>query len=722
MECNRFASMIMRRLTFFLLFFSWLPQAGMQAQTFQERETSVANTAMTVNNLSMIGNAFKGIFRTGSGSAEWPRGSAIEHAFQGGLWVGGKVDGQIRVTTAYLDNPDGYDCGTSGYELTPKSTGGLQIRSSLPTSANYDPKKAISHEDLYATATDENIFCLNESGQPSGTPIPEHTPLGIEVDMEFYNWSFTYANFFVIGNFTIRNVGDNVIDSVYVGYLTNGVVRNTNVTPAGQGGSAFYNKGGNGYLKNLTMAYDWDRRGDPNESGTYFAQKYLGSSDKTGERILGQDNFQANYNVWIFQATSGSLCYLFPGRGSASEPSKYERLINGLEDNPCWDSIPSGGADCGCAGNLDPNNDLSLQEQIGQPGNRSNMVSTGPYATLQPGDSIQFTMAFLFANQTNLPASPREFNPDNDSTRVQLRQNAQVVQSIYDNDFQLPEPPPTPFTFFKVQDGKVIVEWSDNAEVVPDPQTNELDFEGYRLYITDFAYDVDKGAEGSRDPVSNLSLLKAWDMEDNDLFYDNGFTDIRHPNPYDTTIQIGGMDSTIRVAYRYEIDMLQNGWQYGVALTVFDRGNPNIESLESAPSNTMKQVFPGTQPNGSLSEANAPYVYPNPYYAGASWEGSSIFPEDRRLNFANLPANCTIKIFTPAGDVIDEIEHSSGTYTGNSPWYDRYSDQENAVFAGGEHSWNLISADNQIISRGIYLYTIEQNDKIVYRGKFVVIK
>ena len=170
-----------------------------------------------------------------------------------------------------------------------------------------------------------------------------------------------------------------------------------------------------------------------------------------------------------------------------------------------------------------------------------------------------------------------------------------------------------------------------------------------------------------------------------------------------------------------------NGWQYAVAVTAFDRGDEqsNLESLESAPSANDYRVFPGKEAVSDMDEFE-PFVYPNPYYAGSSWEGASSFQEEsRKLMFANLPERCVIRVFTVAGDLIDEINHDQSYDGTDTRWYRTFGDEEadNNKFSGGEHAWDLLSRDSQIIARGVYLFTVKDIDSgELYKGKFLIIK
>ncbi|HEX2899340.1 MAG TPA: hypothetical protein VHS96_06440, partial [Bacteroidia bacterium] len=245
--------------------------------SFDEKYTSAGNVGLTVNNFGVIGNAFNGSFDVqGFPSCEYPRGTGIEHLFDGGLWIGARINNStIAVTTGAVDASSGYTTGRSGYEFSAAVGSSLQERSSLYDSPNYDPA-AISHQDLVADFSDSSVFVPGTSIQ-----ILDHlNPLGVAVHMETYNWNYAFANFFVILNFRITNHSNNTLDSLYLGYWTDAVVRNINITQPG--GSAFFNKGGNGYLDTLYLAYEFDAKGDTLYTQSYIGTKFLGSENKFG--------------------------------------------------------------------------------------------------------------------------------------------------------------------------------------------------------------------------------------------------------------------------------------------------------------------------------------------------------------------------------------------------------------------------------------------------------
>ena len=124
------------------------------AQSFDEKFTTASNVGLTVSNLGIIGNAFNGSFDLeGFPSCRYPKDSDIEHLFDGGLWVGAKINGVTdAVTTGALDASSGYSTGRAGFEFSAPVGATLLEKSSLFDSPVFDPA-AISHQDFVADET-----------------------------------------------------------------------------------------------------------------------------------------------------------------------------------------------------------------------------------------------------------------------------------------------------------------------------------------------------------------------------------------------------------------------------------------------------------------------------------------------------------------------------------------------------------------------------------------
>ena len=106
------------------------------------------------------------------------------------------------------------------------------------------------------------------------------------------------------------------------------------------------------------------------------------------------------------------------------------------------------------------------------------------------------------------------------------------------------------------------------------------------------------------------------------------------------------------------------------------------------------------------SELDNIAVVPNPYIVAASWEPRHQYQSGRgprKIDFINLPSQCTIKIFTLSGYLVNTIHHDD-------------------VYENGTKSWNMLSRDNLEISYGVYLYHIDAPGIGEHTGKFAVIK
>lgn len=99
-------------------------------------------------------------------------------------------------------------------------------------------------------------------------------------------------------------------------------------------------------------------------------------------------------------------------------------------------------------------------------------------------------------------------------------------------------------------------------------------------------------------------------------------------------------------------------------------------------------------------------VVPNPYVGAASWEPRNPFQfgrGERRIYFINLPAKCTIRIYTMRGYLVDTLEHD-------------------APAENGAEAWDLVSKDGMNIAYGVYIYHVDAPGIGTQIGKFAVIK
>lgn len=708
---------------------------------------NVGNLGLTVSNYGVIGEGYN---NPDQPSCKYKLHSdnereQIEHMSFGGLWIGGRggADGGVHVSTAIVDGV--FEAGEEGFEFTNSSAASdtIRIRSTIVTSPYFSPD-AVSHQDFIADFTDVNTRVPGTDFE-----IPNHTPLGINVHLESYAWNYPYTDAFVILNYTITNISLYPIEDVYAGLWADAAVGNmnyTNIYVPGGGWSWYDNL--NGFDEAYKMGYQFDVDGDDGFAESYFGIRYLGSS---GE----QNTVSVNYDQWRWSASSALDFpdYVMP----LDDGARYE-VMRGRHTGNYSNASTSGGI---------PN---APENQ----GSWMLVLMAGPLATLQPGQSVNVVYTVvcgLWANKeaSDTPArranlrlnsnwaqiayngedvdgdgklDPNEdtngnglLDPGEDAYRADLDLNhngiwdpgepvfgdgdghLDIEEDVYANSLKgvkagngvidryiLPSPPPSPNLLVAPGDGQVTLYWDNISEEYEDPITREKDFEGYRLYSS-------PKTAGSQE---GQTLLAEFDKIDN-LFYDTGFDLVRT----DTVI------NQHRYYYRFTNRNLLSGWpgQYWFSVTAFDRGNPanRLPSLESSVLENKTYAIPGSQPR-PLSKNWPVGVFPNPYRAQAAWDGDG--DRDQMLWFFNLPAHARVRIYTLAGDLVDEFEHVAATYRGDDvELMAQKMGNSNTVLPGGMHAWDLITAYDQAIATGLYLFSVEDlSSGDLQTGKFVIIK
>ncbi len=681
------------------------------AEDTDRNYTTVGTIGLTVTNFGTIGtrNAY---WSEGQPSCEYPIGSRIEHIYQAGLWVGAEIkstnpsrDGVISVSTGSSNTVS--TVSGNGFEFVSIPGTTLIQRSSLSESQFFDTS-AISHQDFTGWYTDTTPRDSSNEDRP--------VPLGITVRQESYAWNFPFADAFVLLNYMIYNTGVDTLDSVYVGLWDNAVVRNTNNVRPGTAG--YFERGANGYSDSLRMKYTFDYSGIPTPpaAGSYVGIKLLGAAPfPIGVDSIGNLGVRTNYNAWTFStAATGEVGYWSPrfDFGSlAGERSRFSRLSA---------SLPPG---------------LITPLRTLQPQNMTTLLSTGPFRSLRPGDSLQVVFAVICARKFG----PDPANLDTRDQRKTLYTNAGFAQQAYNGEdlygdnvyrpeldingngkldhFILPQPPRPPKVRAVVESQKVTVYWDrSRSELSVNPITRQQDFEGYRIYRSN------PGADFT-DPENlllDMTLVGEFDKPGNNIGYNTGFGRILLP----AAKRFPG--DTVDYWYKFPPDGESiphlNGWQYLYGVAAFNTGD-SATSLPSLESKTeIRRVIPGTDTSAA---ANAKIgVYPNPYYASARWDGGT--ERTRKIYFYNLPARCEIRIFTLAGDVVADLRHDAATYDGSGiQWFEQFGGGAASPiqFSGGEHAWDLITKFDQAIASGLYLFTVKNSDNgNIKTGKFLVIK
>ncbi|MBH09060.1 MAG: hypothetical protein CMG74_01685 [Candidatus Marinimicrobia bacterium] len=335
------------------------------------------------------------------------------------------------------------------------------------------------------------------------------------------------------------------------------------------------------------------------------------------------------------------------------------------------------------------------------PGGTSQGIGFGPY-TLAPGESIRIVLAEGVAGLSREMCYKIGQNWKNDTYTNEMPPSTPLNSSMlskynrgsnkdeYKNawvftgadsiiktfkkareNFDLMEAgqslpmPPRPPAIFNVTSGgdRIIIDWSNEAE-------SEPGFAGYKLYrlkfkpdTTLFTYDINQGQIIDLDE----SIANIWNLGPGTSSYED-LTPIR------------GYD------YYYFLESVDNG------------SNDNIVLNSSKFFTLTNKAGFLKRPAGKKFEDIR--VVPNPFHISARDLQYGISAPDR-LMFLDIPAKCTIRIFTERGDLVDTIEHTDGS---------------------GDEAWNSITLSRQIIVSGLYIAHFDMGSDGSTIRKFTVIR
>lgn len=618
------------------------------------RITAGNAVGLTLYNNGLVGNNFN----SRRPSFEYPLGSNIDHMPRGGIWIGGiSVEGDTLVSTATIDGYIGDVDITS--ELLPLPQTGIEERSILPNSRAYHPL-ARSEEDFLFSCADTAATLITSGQDP-------HRPLNIQVDGTSYLFGFEPFEATVITIYRIINLSRT--DPIYnlrigmyaelaTGYKDPAVVNWT---------SGWFRRKTLGYVDSLRLCTEHHHALGDGRAPSWAGLMLLGTKPDP------IDSLTVSFNWWNWDPSA-----------EVDDRWRYRQLGNG-EIDPVDGIVP---------GTDDP----------------VEVLSVGDFALLEAGDTLTVGFAWV-GGQDDREISGRDQLAD-------IIYNARWAQIAYDLEFRIPMPPPSPDVTLEPGRGSLTLVWSGEApERFKDPKTQERDFEGYRIYISEERSESGFRRILERDRVDGVA-------------FDTGLDDIRHRllSPAETLYTGEGAIQDILPEvweYRYTVQGLRDGFKYWVAVTSFDTGTIDIQPLESGLAQNLAFTIPGSP--AVTGGAPAVQVFPNPYRGDAAWDGS--LRRDRYLWFTNLPPRCTIRIYTLAGDLVDTIRFDQATYAPTDvrgiydPTDPRNPERDLPVLSGGMAAWDLVSREDQGVASGLYLFSVEDHDSGDRQtGKFLVIK
>ena len=392
----------------------------------------VGNLSSAIFNTAVVGYPSN---PTANPSGWWPAGTNDSYIFEGDIWIGAKKGGEIAVSEA-----DGRQS-----EIWPTD----------------DVPEVISDKPgvtTKGTPTSQSIFFKCSDTNPDAN---KGTILGLELEVNGFQWSYAPLYDFFILEYNVKNVGSDTLEDVF-----------------------------------MAFRYDVDISSSETGTASYSADDFV-ALDQTPDALNPVDHPNR---------------YLSYGFSNASAPGYIGlRVLDAyIGDNPedAAAKIPFT-AHKRITISTDPSTDAEIYALISTPGveplpanydDQRFVQSYGPVESLAPGDSFNVIIAVAIGEGL-----------------AGLQASADWAQKLYDDDYVAPAPPPSPLVSAYPADGQVTLVWEsegrwvDNGvgkriEEYVDVTDPEKIFEGYRVYRRDVAYD-----ESTGNPVEDWTMLMEFD-------------------------------------------------------------------------------------------------------------------------------------------------------------------------------------------------------------------
>lgn len=345
-------------------------------------------------------------------------------------------------------------------------------------------------------------------------------------------------------------------------------------------------------------------------------------------------------------------------------------------------------------------------------------------------------------------------------------------------DFRGASPPPAPIIRVLPEEGKLTIRWNGYAsENTPDPFSDEIDFEGYRVYtaltnaasafVVQTSYDVPNYSRYTFNLSSGeYELLETpFTLEQLQAIYGSEFLPQNFPadNPLLFTDPITGInniyyftnqswnqdqlnqpgtiakrfpdaprpvsnpnlwtedeltDEGLPKYYEYEfvIDGLLPSVPLYCSVTAFDYGSPrvNLPSLETNPSLNAVREFPLVSSETSQELGLPVIVYPNPYRIDGDYRAKGFEGRDR----ADFPVDRTRAINFINLPLVCTIS----IYSIDGDLVRQViHDMPNGGPGAMHDSWDVISRNLLPVVSGIYYWVVEVPNGQTQMGKLVII-
>jgi hypothetical protein len=409
-------------------------------------------TWIDANNINMVvtnHGSFAYDLTTQDPGLEFPKGTDKQCVYAGGIWLGCKVQGAVRVTAGSFTQeytpgpilPDGSwndvnDPGDYTYKIVKGDTTSEDYR-------NWPDHLGAPVDDQGKPLLigDQTLWCVYNDADPDVHIADEGRtdPLGVEIQQTTFafDWKGALGNVVFI-KFLIINKRNNVLDSTYVAVWCDPDV-----------GGASDDYVGCDTTLSMGFAYNATNQdnvygGTPPAVGYDFFKGPIGDDGKE----LPMTSFNMYINATDPRATLESYNYM---RGLDLHG---HAVIDPITDNTTMFMLP--GDPVANTGWLDSD-----------PADRRFMVNSGPF-TMMPGDTQEVVVGIV-VGQGN----------DRLGSVAVMKFYDQTAQVAFDLDFDLPPAPASPVVSVAELNRMIKLSWGDESEAQTAPG---YEFQGYNIY------------------------------------------------------------------------------------------------------------------------------------------------------------------------------------------------------------------------------------------------
>jgi len=519
-----------------------------------------------------------------------------------------------------------------------------------------DEDFAANSQQMYASVYYDTVSWFNDY---ITNPEDHHHPLNLRVEQRSYAWSQRSVDDFIGIDFKVTNLDSSAtIYNAYVGFM---VDSDCGPTSFGQNiarddwsdyiefDTLYAATGAATDTLHISLAYMWD---DPAGDDGDGARGILGVMF-LGHKTDPQGDFApSQVSIHTYRNWSGS------GEDPENDGYRYSYLRGDSDQGRTID------------GKTPKADDWRF------------LVSAGPFAEIPPDSSVDFQVAFVAGERNpEMTTYARDSEIEKRQFLGTLIDNAIQAQRVFNNCWRTSEPPPPPNMRLTPGDRHVVVEWDNYPETVGDPFTGIMDFAGYQVWRNE-----------GWDRTSSQPNRQGWRL----------IADIPRQNLSEVSTGLNGIGK-----YRYVDRDVHNGFPYWYAISSYDTGEGQYDfmgrpqQMFGSFSQSFEIIYPRSVGHRTLDHVR---VVPNPFHLSAEWDLAETEFEysGARICFQNLPEECTIRIYTLAGDLVEVLDH-------------------HALQEPSETCWNLITRNDQEMVSGIYLYHVDSpaGTKV---GKFAVIR